>query len=129
MLCVNTDIFLLIWLKIIASSILYYELSRSSILIFLCVSLFAVLAARVLQMQVIEHEKYKTLAKNNSTKASIIRAPRGIIYDRDGAILATSKLALKIIAYPRILARVKDKETLAKRLAHLTGKDSKRTFK
>lgn len=108
----------------IAKSILYIELSRSSILILVCVSLFALLSARLFQMQIIEHEKYKILAKNNSTKASIIRAPRGIIYDRDGAILATSKLALKIIAYPRILAKVKDRKQLAIRLASLTGKDS-----
>ena len=87
------------------------------------------LALRLFQMQVVEHEKYKILAKNNSSKASTLRAPRGIIYDRNGEILATSKLVLKLIAYPQIIAKVKDKPQLAKRLSILTEKPEEEIFK
>jgi len=85
-------------------------------------SLFFLLFGKLFYLQVLEHGKYKNLAKNNSTRVSLMRAPRGIIYDRDGNILATSKQALRIIAYPYIVSNVKDKRSLARNLSKLSNK-------
>lgn len=92
-------------------------------------ALFSTLIGRVFYLQILAHSKFKNLAKNNSTRVSLIRAPRGIIYDRDGNILATSKQALRIIAYPYIISNVKDKRTLARNLSRLSGKGENDLFK
>lgn len=75
-----------------------------------------VLALRLFQLQIVEHQKYKVLAKNNTTRTAITRAPRGIIYDRHGNILATSKQSLSVIVYPAALTKQKDKESVARLL-------------
>jgi penicillin-binding protein 2 len=75
-----------------------------------------ILALRLFQLQIVEHQKYKVLAKNNTTRTAITRAPRGIIYDRHGNILATSKQSLSVIVYPAALTKQKDKESVARLL-------------
>lgn len=87
--------------------------NRSNILFYFTIILLGLLALRLFQLQVLEHQKYKVLAKNNTTRTAITRAPRGIIYDRHGNILATSKQSLSVIVYPAILRKKKDKETVA----------------
>ena len=72
---------------------------------------------RLLQLQFFEHEKYKRLAHNNTTRRSLARAPRGIIYDREGRILVTSKQSLSVVLYPAILRKEKDLEVFAKKLS------------
>jgi len=104
-------------------------LNRPQLLIILTITLFSMLFARVFYLQVWEHGKFKNLAKNNSTRVSLIRAPRGIIYDRNGVILVTSKQSLRIIAYPYIVSNVKDKRALARNLSKLTGKAESELFK
>lgn len=75
------------------------------------------LCLRLLQLQVIDHDKYKILAQNNTTRRSLARAPRGIVYDREGRILVTSKQSLSVVLYPAILKKEKDLEAFAKRLS------------
>ncbi len=74
------------------------------------------LVLRLLQLQIIEHDKYKKLARNNTTRRSLARAPRGIIYDREGRILATSKQSLSVMLYPAVLKKETDLESFSKKL-------------
>jgi penicillin-binding protein 2 len=80
-------------------------LKRAFVLISITVLLFVSLLARVYQLQIIEEQKYKVLAKNNATKVRSNKAPRGIIYDRNGQVLATSKQAIKLIVFPNELLK------------------------
>jgi penicillin-binding protein 2 len=91
--------------------------NRSNILYYFTIILMGLLALRLFQLQIVEYQKYKVLAKNNTTRTAITRAPRGIIYDRHGNILATSKQSLSVIVYPAALTKKKDKENVA-RLLH-----------
>lgn len=52
---------------------------------------FAGLGARLYRMQVLQHGKYATLAKQNSVNERLLAPMRGIITDRHGAILADNK--------------------------------------
>lgn len=50
------------------------------------------LAARLYQVQVVEGQRYATLAKNNRISARLIAPPRGRLLDRAGIVLAGNKL-------------------------------------
>lgn len=52
---------------------------------------FGVLAVRLYRMQVLQHGKYATLAKQNSVNERLLAPMRGLITDRHGAILAGNK--------------------------------------
>ncbi len=58
---------------------------------------FTILSARLVQLQVRDHERYYELAMNNHMRKIPIEAQRGEIYDINGEILATS-LPLKKIS-------------------------------
>ena len=52
--------------------------------------LIIVLLARLVQLQLISHRHYATLARANRIKPAPIPAPRGLILDRNGVVLAQS---------------------------------------
>ena len=53
-----------------------------------CGLLLAVLLSRMLYLQIIEHEHYITLSEDNRVKLQPIPPNRGLIFDRNGLILA-----------------------------------------
>ena len=55
------------------------------------VAIFAGFMARLYRMQVLEHGKYATLAKQNSVNERLLAPERGLIQDRNGAPLAVNK--------------------------------------
>lgn len=65
------------------------HLSRRTIILYLFIAAgFLVILFRLWELQLIKGEYYFDLSKNNRVKLQEITAPRGIIYDRAGAILA-----------------------------------------
>ena len=56
---------------------------RKKALFYSAVIIFLPILFRFFELQVIDFNKYKKLAGNNSLRAIEIKAPRGIIYDRD----------------------------------------------
>tara|TARA_B100000212_G_scaffold135624_1_gene102034 strand:- start:25797 stop:27617 length:1821 start_codon:yes stop_codon:yes gene_type:complete len=56
---------------------------RKKALFYSAVIIFLPILFRFFELQVIDYNKYKKLAGNNSLRAIEIKAPRGIIYDRD----------------------------------------------
>ena len=90
---------------------------RSSLLYGILVLLMGFIVLRLAQLQIFEHGKYKELARNNTTRRSLARAPRGIIYDREGKILVTSKQSLSVLLYPAVLRKEKDLDAFATKLA------------
>ena len=61
--------------------------------------LMLVLAARLFYLQIVEHHQYRTLADRNRISVQPIAPTRGLIYDRNGVLLAEnrSSFALEII--------------------------------
>jgi penicillin-binding protein 2 len=61
---------------------------RTMVLLALGGVLCLVLFGRLLYLQVIEHEHYRTLSEDNRVKLQAIPPNRGLIYDRNGMLLA-----------------------------------------
>ena len=62
--------------------------SRALIAFILILALTLGLTVRLVYLQIVGHEHYATLAKNNHIKIASLPPTRGIIYDRKGRILA-----------------------------------------
>ncbi len=90
------------------------------------IALFLVLAGRLWQKQIIQKEHFAELAERNSIRLVYLRAPRGIIYDRDGAILAQSAPLFRVVAIPQ---EVTDKRRVAKRVSELLQLDEESVLK
>jgi penicillin-binding protein 2 len=87
------------------------------VLVLVCTAMAALLA-RLVWLQIMQTSYYKAKAVDNSTRVTFLRAPRGIIYDRRGNMLATNKQTLSLVAIPAQI-NVDNLEELALRLRKL----------
>ena len=55
---------------------------------FVCAGLALLLAARLVHLQVMQHEYYTTRSDENRMRLTVIPPVRGLVYDRSGALLA-----------------------------------------
>ena len=58
--------------------------------------LFSVLAVSFWILQVAQHEKYAELAENNNQRTLALRAPRGVVFDRNGSVLVENRHSFSI---------------------------------
>lgn len=63
-------------------------MQRAILLLVIGGLLYVILFARLLYLQVVEHEHYTTLSEDNRVKLQPIPPNRGLIYDRNGILLA-----------------------------------------
>ncbi len=61
---------------------------------------FVLVAIGLLRLQVVDHDKYSELSKENRVRLEVLRAPRGAIYDRHGDLLADSAPSFNILFRP-----------------------------
>jgi penicillin-binding protein 2 len=85
-------------------------------MVILVVGATAALSARLVWLQILQNQYYKGQAQENSTRVTFLRAPRGIIYDRNGNMLATNKQTLSMVAIPSQIDNLPD---LANRLSKI----------
>jgi penicillin-binding protein 2 len=71
--------------------------TRLKILVFLVLSMFAALTARLWFLQVLAAEKSKEAASNNGTRLVDVPATRGTIYDANGEVLVGSRESLVLM--------------------------------
>ncbi|MBM4191959.1 MAG: penicillin-binding protein 2 [Gammaproteobacteria bacterium] len=64
------------------------------------IALAVVLFGRLIWLQIVHYDKYTDLAQGNRIRIEPQPAPRGIIYDRNGAILAENKPAYQLELIP-----------------------------
>lgn len=84
--------------------------------------LWAVLiAARLLQLQIVQHSKYQALARDQQEKTVEVRAPRGAILDRMGQRLALSLPVVSVCVNP---LRLPDPPLAAHILARILNLDA-----
>jgi penicillin-binding protein 2 len=69
---------------------------RLSVLQYIVATLFAALGVSFWILQVIEHAKYQEMAENNHQRTLGLRAPRGIVFDRDGHVLVENRHSYSI---------------------------------
>lgn len=84
--------------------------------------LFGVLGARLFQLQVVEGARYSAQARAARTVEVPIRAPRGLIFDREGRPVAVNTATWTLFARPADLPSDPEaKDVVLARAAQLTG--------
>ena len=73
------------------------EESRYARMIYAAIILLFILSARLFYMQVVEGSYYKEEADGNRIRSIPVQATRGVMYDRNGVILAGSRPAYSVI--------------------------------
>jgi penicillin-binding protein 2 len=69
---------------------------RLSILQYGLIVVFTALAVSFWVLQVVQHVKFKEMAENNIQRTLPLRAPRGVVFDRDGRVLVENRHAFSI---------------------------------
>lgn len=67
---------------------------------FCIVAALLFLAGRLFQLQVLDHRSYATLADANRLRETSIPAPRGLIFDRNGTLLARNRPSYQLAVVP-----------------------------
>ena len=76
-------------------------LSRVVAAFVLIILLILGLVIRLVYLQIVGHEHYATLSKDNRIKIAPLPPTRGIIYDRQGRMLAQNILKMSVLRSPR----------------------------
>jgi penicillin-binding protein 2 len=61
---------------------------------------FAMVVLALLRLQVVDHDLYVELSKENRVRLEVLRSPRGAIFDRHGELLADSAPSFTILFRP-----------------------------
>ncbi|HEY7290825.1 MAG TPA: penicillin-binding protein 2 [Vicinamibacterales bacterium] len=69
---------------------------RLDVFQYLIIGAFSLLAVSFWVLQVVEHAKYEELAENNHQRTLSLRAPRGLVFDRDGRVLVVNRHSYSI---------------------------------
>lgn len=99
---------------------------RRTIFFLVAVSLFIIFLARLYQLQVVQYDRFKGYADANRIRMVTQKAPRGIIYDRYGNILAdnTNQYNVRIIPYE--VSKSKDVYPILAGILDITEEELKR---
>jgi len=69
---------------------------RLSVLQSLITVVFSCLAVSFWVLQVVQHAKFEEIAENNHQRTLALRAPRGVLFDRDGVVLVENRHSYSI---------------------------------
>jgi len=69
---------------------------RLTILQYAIIGIFSILAVGFWVMQVVEHAKFEEMAENNHQRTLALRAPRGIVFDRNLHVLVENRRSYSI---------------------------------
>src|SRR5687768_1298987 len=83
---------------------------------------FGLLACGFWFFQVVQHAKFKEMAENNHQRTLTLRAPRGVIFDRTGRLLAENRNSFNISI---VREHTKDIDRTIRVLSSVTGVDDK----
>ncbi len=93
---------------------------RLTILQYATVAIFSVLAVGFWVMQVVEHAKFEEMAENNHQRTLALRAPRGIVFDRNLHVLVENRRSFSISI---VREHTKDLNRTVRLLASVLGLD------
>src|SRR5437867_7256787 len=71
-------------------------IARLSVLQYVITGLFSILAISFWLLQVVQHAKFEEMAENNHQRTLALRAPRGIVLDRNGRVLVENRQSFSI---------------------------------
>jgi penicillin-binding protein 2 len=94
--------------------------TRLTVLQYVITVVFSVLAVGFWALQVVQHAKYEEMAENNHQRTLPLRAPRGIVFDRDDKILVENRHSYSISI---VREHTKDLNRTIRLLAGVLGMD------
>src|SRR5687768_12891803 len=69
---------------------------RLSVAQYVITVLFSLLAVSFWVLQVVQHAKFEEMAENNHQRTLALRAPRGVVFDRNGVVLVENRHSYSI---------------------------------
>jgi cell division protein FtsI/penicillin-binding protein 2 len=94
--------------------------ARFRLLVIALAAWLAVVLGRLVQVQVVQHERWQAEAARQQEKTIEVEEPRGDIVSRDGRVLASSLERVAVYVNPRLVPQEQRPE-VARRLAPLVG--------
>src|SRR5712692_9589635 len=94
--------------------------ARLSILQYVITVVFSILAVSFWVLQVVQHAKFEEMAENNHQRTLALRAPRGLVLDRNGKILVDNRGSYSISI---VREHTKDLNRTIRLLAAVLGLD------
>jgi penicillin-binding protein 2 len=87
-----------------------------------CAVVFTMLAFSFWYLQVVQNEKFEQLAENNHQRTIPLRAPRGVMLDRNGAVLVENRSSFTISI---VREQTRDLDNTIRMLSEIAGLDQK----
>src|SRR5688572_1156084 len=87
-----------------------------------CAVVFTILAFSFWYLQVVQNEKFNELAENNHQRTIALRAPRGVMLDRNGEVLVENRSSFTISI---VREHTKDLDRTIRVLSEVAGLDPK----
>jgi penicillin-binding protein 2 len=84
--------------------------------------IFVLMFCRLFYLQIIQGDYFKETAQKNSIRMRRALAPRGVIYDRAGVVLAESRPSFNLMLIPH---EIKDEDQTLRIIAELLGREEK----
>lgn len=97
--------------------------NRLTALQYIVVVIFSALAVSFWVLQVVQHARYEELAENNHQRTLALRAPRGVVFDRNGHVLVENRHSYSISI---VREHTKDLNRTIQMLAGVIGVDEAR---
>src|SRR5512147_1771086 len=94
--------------------------TRVTVLQYTLTVLFAFLALAFWYLQIVQHQRFRELAENNHQRTLPLRAPRGVLFDRNGKVLVESRDSFVISI---VREQSKNLDNTVRKLAKFTGLD------
>lgn len=91
--------------------------------------LLAILITRLVYLQIIDHDVYATLSKENRVKLVAVPPTRGLIFDRNGVLLAESQPSYSLEITPERVLDMDETLDAVSRLIEIDDVDKSRFFK
>lgn len=86
-------------MKKLGSLIMKFFNNRSLILAIITVAISCVFIGQLFNIQIVQGEQFREQSEKRMLRTENVVAPRGEIYDRNGVVLATSKLSFNVNIY------------------------------
>ncbi len=100
--------------------------NRAIVMLMFCSLLLVLLFSRLIYLQVIAHEHFTTLSEDNRVKLRAIAPSRGLIYDRNGIILAENLPSYRLEITAEQLDDIPATLTALEEIIHIRDTDRSR---
>ena len=99
---------------------------RALVMLLFVVLLMTGLLARMYQLQVVEHDVYTTLSDKNRVQVQSVPPPRGLVYDRNGELMAENRPVFSLTIVPERAAPIDDTLARLGRIIEIDDEDLER---